>query len=106
MLWGNPWEPPDPEPCWKKKTLRGTNETILGSNNQSLIFIRRSSYCQILFLEMKRFTDPFLLFQPGVSVLHRVSESKEPGLPQPDGATHQVKQIFTFPFDLRQTERR
>ncbi len=49
------------------------------------------------------FTHPFFWFQPGVGVLYCVPESKEPGLSQTNSATHQVKQVFTFPLHLRKT---
>lgn len=51
------------------------------------------------------FTHLFLWFQPGISVLYCVPEPKEPGLPQTNSATHQVKQVFAFPLHLENTAR-
>uniref|UniRef100_A0A7N8WPQ3 Uncharacterized protein n=1 Tax=Mastacembelus armatus TaxID=205130 RepID=A0A7N8WPQ3_9TELE len=58
----------------------------------------------LIYKSASYYTDPFLWFQPGVSVLYCVPESKEPGLPQTNSATHQVKQVFTFPLYLRNTD--
>lgn len=46
-------------------------------------------------------THLFVRFEPRVRVLDGVAQAKEPGLPQAHRATHQVKQVFAFPLDLK-----
>lgn len=50
------------------------------------------------------FTYPLVWFQPGIGILYCVPESKKPGLPQTNSSTYQVKEVFTFPLDLKRKE--
>lgn len=46
-------------------------------------------------------TDLLVHLQPGHCVLDVIAQTKKPRLPQSQSSAHQVKEVFTFPFDLK-----